>query len=129
MELLLTESRTRRPLASRFLEYSAETASELAILDAAAEAQLRYGAAAIPHYVISQTATVSHILDVALLLKEAGMLRVSDGALSVDIVPLFETIADLRNCGRVMDELFAVPEYGPMLDSRGRSQEVMLGYS
>jgi phosphoenolpyruvate carboxylase len=128
-EILRRELRTARPLASRFLAYSAETASELAIIEAAAEAQRRYGAAAIPHYVISQTASVSHILDVALLLKEAGMLRSSDGALAIDIVPLFETIADLRSCGRIMDQLFAVPEYAKLLDSRGRSQEVMLGYS
>jgi phosphoenolpyruvate carboxylase len=129
IELLRAELRTPRPLASQFLGYSAETASELAIIDAAAEAQRRYGAAAIPHYVISQTASVSHILDVALLLKEAGMLRSRDGALAIDIVPLFETIADLRSCGRIMDQLFAVPEYAKLLDSRGRAQEVMLGYS
>jgi phosphoenolpyruvate carboxylase len=129
VELLRGELRTPRPLASRFLDYSAETASELAILDEAAAAQLRYGAAAIPHYVISQCASVSHILDVALLLKEAGMLRSRDGALSIDIVPLFETIADLRSCGRIMDQLFLVPEYMKALDSRGRAQEVMLGYS
>src|SRR5216684_2936685 len=86
IELLRTELRTPRPLASRFL-------------------------------------------DVALLLKEAGMLRSRDGALSIDIVPLFETIADLRSCGRIMDQLFAVPEYAKLLDSRGRAQEVMLGYS
>jgi phosphoenolpyruvate carboxylase len=129
VELLRVELRTPRPLASRFLAYSAATASELAILEAAAAAHRRYGAAAIPHYVISQTASVSHILDVALLLKEAGMLRSRDGALAVDIVPLFETIADLRNCGRIMDQLFLVPEYMKVLDSRGRAQEVMLGYS
>ena len=129
IELLRAELRSARPLASRFQTYSAETTSELAIVNAAAEAQQRYGAAAIPHYVISQTASVSHILDVALLLKEAGMLRSHDGALAVDIVPLFETIADLRSCGRIMDRLFAVPEYAKLLDSRGRSQEVMLGYS
>ena len=129
VEVLRVELRTPRPLASRFLDYSAETASELAIVDAAAAAQSRYGAAAIPHYVISQTASVSHILEVALLLKEAGMLRSRDGALSIDIVPLFETIADLRSCGRIMDQLFAVPEYMKLLDSRGRAQEVMLGYS
>src|SRR6266446_10588005 len=129
IELLRTELRTPRPLASRFLGYSDQTASELAIVDAAAEAQRRYGAVAIPHYVISQTASVSHILDVALLLKEAGMLQSRDGALSVDIVPLFETIADLRACDRIMDKLLAIPEYAKLLDSRGRSQEVMLGYS
>ena len=44
-------------------------------------------------------------------------------------MPLFETIDDLRNAGRVMDELLALPEYVRLLESRGRVQEVMLGYS
>src|ERR1700693_6494066 len=57
------------------------------------------------------------------------MLRPRAGALSIDIVPLFETIADLRSCGRIMDRLFLVPEYMKLLESRGRAQEVMLGYS
>jgi phosphoenolpyruvate carboxylase len=129
IELLRSELRSARPLASRYLPYSEGTLSELAILDAAAEAQRRYGAAAVPHYVISQTASVSHILEVVLLLKEAGLMRARDGALALDIVPLFETIGDLRRCGRIMDQLFQVPEYNKLLDSRGRSQEVMLGYS
>jgi phosphoenolpyruvate carboxylase len=129
IDLLRTELRSARPLVSRFLPYSEGTASELAILDAAAETHRRFGPAALPHYVISQTASASHILEVALLLKEAGLLRAQDGALAVDIVPLFEMVGDLRACGRVMEELFRVPEYAKLLDSRGRSQEVMLGYS
>ena len=56
-------------------------------------------------------------------------MRPRDGALDLDIVPLFETIEDLRNCGAVMDELLGLPEYARLLESRGRVQEVMLGYS
>ena len=82
-----------------------------------------------PNYVISKTDGVSDVLEVALLLKEAGLLRPRERELDVNIVPLFETIADLRNCGRVMDELLGVPEYARLLESRGRVQEVMLGYS
>ena len=118
-----------RPLASAFLSYSAETASELAILRATAEAHRRYGRASVPHYVISQTTGVSDILETAVLLKEAGLLRPREGALDLDIVPLFETIEDLRHCGEVMDELLGLPEYRRLLESRGRVQEVMLGYS
>jgi phosphoenolpyruvate carboxylase len=66
---------------------------------------------------------------VALLLKEVGLLRPHEGALDLNIVPLFETIQDLRNCTRVMDDLLALPEYRRLLESRGRVQEVMLGYS
>ena len=127
--LLLDELRTARPLASPFLPYSAEAASELAILRAAAQVQRQYGKKALPNYVISKTDGVSDILEVGLLLKEAGLLRPREGELDVNIVPLFETIADLRNCGRVMDELLGLAEYRRLLEGRDHTQEVMLGYS
>ncbi|MBV8337624.1 MAG: phosphoenolpyruvate carboxylase, partial [Alphaproteobacteria bacterium] len=127
--LLVAELGTARPLSSAFLSYSAETASELAILRATADAHRLYGPAAVPHYVISHTTGVSDILEAAVLLKEAGLLRPRDGALDLDIVPLFETIEDLRHCGKVMDALLDLPEYRRLLDSRGNVQEVMLGYS
>jgi len=129
IRLLLAELGTARPLASAFLSYSAETTSELAILNATAEAHRRYGRAAVPHYVISHTTGVSDILETAVLLKEAGLLRPREGALDLDIVPLFETIEDLRHCGDVMDELLGLPEYARLLESRDGVQEVMLGYS
>ncbi len=127
--LLLAELATARPLASPFASYSAETASELAIVRATAEAHRRYGPASVPHYVISMATNVSDILEVGILLKEAGLLHPREGRLDLDIVPLFETIEDLRNCGGVMDALLGTPEYMRLLEGRGRIQEVMLGYS
>jgi phosphoenolpyruvate carboxylase len=127
--LLLAELGSARPLASAFLPYSDETASELGILRATAEAHHRYGPASVPHYVISKATSVSDILETAVLVKEAGLLRPRDGVIDLDIVPLFETIEDLRNCGMVMDELLGLPAYLRLLESRGRVQEVMLGYS
>ncbi len=127
--LLLEELRTPRLLTSPYLDYSPETASELAIAHEAARAHRRYGRAAVPNYVISKASDPSDILEVALLLKEAGLLRPREGEMAVNIIPLFETIADLRNCGRVMDDLFGLPDYMRLLRSRGQAQEVMLGYS
>jgi phosphoenolpyruvate carboxylase len=127
--LLLDELKTSRPLTSPFLSYSDEATSELKILRTAAEAHERYGEAAVPNYIISKAESVSDVLEVALLLKEAGLLRPREGTLAMNIVPLFETIADLRNCGAVMDKLLALPDYEALLNSRGRSQEIMLGYS
>jgi phosphoenolpyruvate carboxylase len=127
--LLLEELRTPRPLTSPYLDYSPETASELAIVQEAAKAHQRYGRAAVPNYVISKASDPSDVLEVALLLKEAGLLRPREGEMGVNIVPLFETIADLRNCSRVMDALFSLPDYLRLLRSRGGAQEVMLGYS
>jgi phosphoenolpyruvate carboxylase len=126
---LLQELATPRPLASPFMVYCEETSSELAILNAAAEARRLYGPAAVTNCIISKTDGVSDVLEVALLLKEVGLLRPSDGALDLNIVPLFETIPDLRNAPRILDELFALPAYRRLLESLGRVQEVMLGYS
>jgi phosphoenolpyruvate carboxylase len=129
VDLLLGEVGNPRPLTSPHLAYSKEAAAELAILSAAATAHRRYGADAIPHYVISKASGASDILEVAVLLKEVGLLRPREGELRVDIVPLFETIDDLRRCGAVMDRLFALPAYRRLLASRRNVQEVMLGYS
>jgi phosphoenolpyruvate carboxylase len=126
---LLPELATARPLSSPFVAYSEETNSELAILKAAAKTRRLYGPTAVTNCVISKADAVSDILEVALLLKEVGLLRPHEGALDLNIVPLFETIQDLRNCTRVMDDLLALPEYRRLLESRGRVQEVMLGYS
>ncbi|MEA2988058.1 MAG: phosphoenolpyruvate carboxylase, partial [Alphaproteobacteria bacterium] len=127
--LLLAELATARPLISPFVAYSDETAGELDILRTTGDIHRRYGKTAIPNYVISKTASVSDILEVALLLKEVGLLRPLEAKLDLNIVPLFETIEDLRNCGTVMDQLLAVTGYTRLLESRGRVQEVMLGYS
>ncbi|HEX6004434.1 MAG TPA: phosphoenolpyruvate carboxylase, partial [Burkholderiales bacterium] len=128
--LLLREMATLRPLKSRYASYGAETLSELAILDTAAGIHAQLGSGALPNYVISKTDGVSDLLEVALLLKEAGVLRPGpQPVLAINIVPLFETIADLRDCGRIMDALFALPEYRALIASCGDTQEVMLGYS
>jgi phosphoenolpyruvate carboxylase len=100
--LLLDELNSPRPLTSPFLSYSERSASELNILRVAAAAQESYGKSAVSNYVISMTEGVSDILEVALLLKEAGVLRPHGRTLAMNIVPLFETIADLRNCPAVM---------------------------
>jgi phosphoenolpyruvate carboxylase len=127
--LLLKELKTARPLVSEFVDYSEETQSELAIMRMAADAHRRYGAASVPNSVISKADGVSDILEVALLLKEVGLLRPLDGTLTVNIVPLFETIDDLRNSTGIMDRLLGIPEYQRLLESRDNVQEVMLGYS
>jgi len=127
--LLAAEIAGARPLVSPYAAYSEETASELAIVRAAAESRRRYGPEAVQHYVISKADDVSDILEVAVLLKEVGLLDPRAARLDVDIAPLFETIADLRRCGGVMDRLLALPEYRRLLPSRGGVQEVMLGYS
>ncbi|MBL8437499.1 MAG: phosphoenolpyruvate carboxylase [Zoogloeaceae bacterium] len=127
--LLLTELATARPLASPFIAYSEETTGELAIFRAARAARQRFGVAALPNFIISKTDGVSDMLELAVLLKEAGILRPLEGALDGNIIPLFETIGDLQAAPATMDRLFSLPPYARLLASRRHTQEVMLGYS
>jgi len=127
--LLRAELTGARPLSAPHLGYSERTAGELAALAEASDGRRRYGPQAVRHYIISKTDGVSDILEAAVLLKEVGLLSPREPRLDVDIVPLFETIGDLRRCGDVMDRLFSLPEYRRLLPSRGDTQEVMLGYS
>ena len=127
---LLEELKLPRLLRSPYLAYSDEVGKELAILDTAADMHRRYGAEALPNYIISKADGVSDLLEVALLLKEVGLLQPGETPrLGVNIIPLFETITDLQGCGPIMDQLFSVPRYRALLASRGNVQEVMLGYS
>ena len=131
--LLSEEIASPRPLYSPFLHYTEESQGELAIFFAVRELRQRYGEAALPNAIISKTDGVSDLLEVALLLKEAGLLRWRGGTAraeaDLNIIPLFETIADLRNSAGVMQRLFELPVYRALVESRGQEQEVMLGYS
>ncbi len=129
IDVLVAEISSSRPLASPYLTYSEETQSELAIYRAACTAQQRYGKGAVPNCIISKTDGVSDMLELALLLKESGLLHPAEARLDVNIIPLFETIGDLQNSAPAMDRLFAIPAYARLLASRNNAQEVMLGYS
>ncbi len=129
IRLLAEELATARLLASPYVEYSAETRGELDVLKAAADMHGRYGAACVPNYVISKCEGPSDVLEVVLLLREVGLFKAADASLRMDVVPLFETIGDLRRAAGAMDELMAIPVYAGILASRGAAQEVMLGYS
>ena len=132
-DLLTAELTQQRPLVSPFVEYSDITTSELAVLREAAAAHARFGRRIIPHAIISKTESVSDVLEVAVLLKEVGLLRFdsADGSISsaLDIVPLFETIADLRRADATLEALLTHARYRQIVDSRGGTQEVMVGYS
>ncbi len=79
--LLARELAGPRPLRSPHLDYSDLVEKELTILAAAAEARTRYGARAVPRYVISHCDSVSDLLEVGVLLREAGLLKPGAAAL------------------------------------------------
>jgi len=130
-----------RPLRVPGLRYSERTESELAIFSQARVLRERYGARAIRHAIISHTQSVSDLLEVLLLQKEAGLLTgpLSPSLCAGDpdntaraqliVVPLFETIADLRQAAAIMRAFYALPGMADMMRRSGAEQDIMLGYS
>src|SRR5690606_28824588 len=109
--------------------YSEETLRELAIVREAAQSHARYGAECITTYIISKAESVSDMLEVNLLLKEAGLYRPADAAqAAIMVVPLFETIGDLERAPDIMRAWLDIPEVRAAALRRG-CQEVMVGYS
>jgi phosphoenolpyruvate carboxylase len=127
---LLNEARPLRVMAA---EYSAHTQGELAIFEMAQVMRQQFGAQAIRHYIISHTETVSDLLEVLLLQKEVGLMQglLNENTSHSDliVVPLFETIEDLRNAAPIMREFYALPGVKELLIRSGAEQDIMLGYS
>ena len=125
-----------RPLRVLGKGYSEKAESELAIFATAKLMRERFGAAAIRHYIISHTESVSDLLEVLLLQKEAGLLQGTlDAGARCDliVVPLFETIEDLHNAEPIMREFYALPGIKALVQSghpqQYCEQDIMLGYS
>jgi phosphoenolpyruvate carboxylase len=138
--LLLALLNDTRPLRVVGASYSAHAQSELAIFEAARTARRRFGKAAILHYIISHTESVSDLLEVLLLQKEVGLMHrtLDDNATAeLIVVPLFETIEDLRNAAPIMREFYALPGIADMVRRSAAEgalnhtpeQDIMLGYS
>ncbi len=130
--LLLQLLNDARPLRVPDATYSAHTRSELAIFESAKRLRERYGNEAIRHYIISHTETVSDLLEVLLLQKEVGLMHSTlDHQARTDliVVPLFETIEDLRNAAPIMREFYALPGVASLVQRSGAEQDIMLGYS
>lgn len=131
-DVLLRMLRDARPLRVRDAGYSEHARKELAIFETAQRMRARYGAQAIKHYIISHTEEVSDLLEVMLLQKEVGLLHgtLDDGATAdLIVVPLFETIADLRRAAPIMREFYALPGIAQLVQRSGAEQDIMLGYS
>ncbi len=126
--ILEKELDTARPLISPFMTYSDETQTELGVFRMAVETKKRYGEDIIHTAIISMAESVSDLLELAVLLKEVGLID-RDGKSAVNLVPLFETIDDLRASASIMDAAFKNKHFARFVASRENVQEVMLGYS
>lgn len=131
-ELLVRLLDDARPLRVRAASYSEHARGELAIFETAVTMLQMYGRNALRHYIISHTEDVSDLLEVLLLLKETGLARgtLNDSMVTdLIVVPLFETIGDLRNAAPIMADFYALPGIAALMQRSGGEQDIMLGYS
>ena len=127
--LLAEELAGPRPLAllGRSLGADAEDVLELfRVLRHQMDAR---GDQIVQSYIVSMTRGVEDVLAPAVLAREVGLVDLGAGVARLGFVPLFETIDDLRSVGPVLRELLAVEPYRRLVELRGGTQEVMVGYS
>lgn len=122
VELLTGLIRSKRPLTAK-LEFSEETNSILSLFEVIANAQKNIDPNAMQTYIISMTESVSNLLEILLLMKNANLFG------KLDLVPLFETVDDLNQAPETMLTLFNNPVYKEHLAARGNRQQIMIGYS
>ena len=132
-ELLVQLLQDARPIRVRGAQYSQHTLDEVAVFETAVRMRQQYGKAAIAHYIISHTETVSDLLEVLLLQKEVGLMQgqlgAKDAHADLIVVPLFETIEDLRNAAPIMRGFYDTPGVAALVQRSGGEQDIMLGYS
>jgi len=87
--------------------------------------QQNNGEAAINRYIISNTQTATHVMELFAMLKMGAF----HNDLTMDVVPLFETVPDLEVAADVMEKLYKNPAYRAHLSKRGNKQTIMLGFS
>ncbi|HAG50215.1 MAG: phosphoenolpyruvate carboxylase [Deltaproteobacteria bacterium GWC2_42_51] len=132
VKILSNELASVRPLVPDHIHISADTREVLETFKVTRYAQDNMSWDAIGSYIVSMTHNVSDILTAQVLAKETGLCGIADDNNifnRLDIVPLFETIADLRRAPAILNELFLNKIYRQYLDKRDNVQEVMLGYS
>ncbi|QNG27233.1 phosphoenolpyruvate carboxylase [Synechococcus sp. HK01-R] len=133
VQWLLSEMQTRRPLIPPAVEWSSTTAETIAVFRMLHRLQEEFGSRICRTYVISMSHTVSDLLEVLLLAKEAGLVDPAAHHADLLVVPLFETVEDLQRAPEVMGQMFENPLYRQLLPRVGEQaqplQELMLGYS
>jgi phosphoenolpyruvate carboxylase len=103
----------------------------VAVFRIIAQAQGSIAGRAIGSYIVSMTKSPADILEVLFLMRQTGLFaqRGDTATSSLNIVPLFETIDDLRTSSELMRSLYTNPAYSLHLGARRRVQEMMVGYS
>ena len=128
-DLLAAELTSLRPLAPEPAPLDEEGRVTLGAFKAIKTAQAMYGEDVIESYIISMTKGADDVLAATLLAREAGLIDLSNNHAAIGLVPLLETVDELRLAGDILDKLLAEPSYRALVSIRGDVQEVMLGYS
>ncbi|TYL39371.1 phosphoenolpyruvate carboxylase [Natronococcus pandeyae] len=109
-------------------ELSEDSERVLTLFESLGDWQTEYGVEAIDTYAISMTEEPSHVLEVLFLADQADVVSLPEHC-GLDIVPLLETEYALSGARRIMGTLFENEAYAQALEARGKTQEIMLGYS
>lgn len=118
-----------RPLIPAHLNFSDATNETIEVFRVMASLQEKFGIAAIDTYIVSMTQNKSDLLTILLFAKEAGLYSATDNKHTMSVVPLFETIEDLRNAPKLFQALLKVSSYKRYIKHRNNMQEIMIGYS
>ncbi len=129
LRLLGDELARGRPLASASAHLEGGAAVTRRLFRAIGTALDTYGPDVIESYIISMTGDADDVLAAAVAATDAGLLDVPAGVARVGFVPLLETVEELRVAGDILDRLLRVAAYRRVVQLRGDTQEVMLGYS
>lgn len=130
-EGMVRELLGRRPLVGPHVPLDERSQRVLEVFRVIRQLHAEAGSAVAETYILSMAHGPEDLLRACLLAREAGLidLAAEPPVSALDIVPLFETRADLVNAPAVLQSLFADPAYRRQLEARGRRQEVMIGYS
>jgi phosphoenolpyruvate carboxylase len=130
-DALRRELLSRRTIVGAFMPLGEETRKTLDVFHTVRAIQAESGEAAASTYVISMTRSVDDMLRVLLLAREAGLVDLAGDTPTskLDIVPLFETLADLEGAPAIVRSLLSDPVWRRQLTARGNRQELMIGYS
>ncbi len=129
VKFLTDELLNLRPLIPHELHFSDECRDVVEVFRLMASCQDRFGKAAMDTYIVSMTQDLSDLLIILLFAKEAGFFDEKYPERTISVVPLFETIGDLRRAPEILEKLLKLPYYSAYLATRANIQEIMIGYS
>ena len=127
--LLAGELDGPRPLALPRRRLDADASGVLELFRVLRREMDARGDQIVRSYIVSMSRGADDVLAPAVLAREAGLVDLGADVARLGFVPLFETIEDLRAAGPVLSELLALAPYRRLVDLRGGTQEVMVGYS